>query len=328
MPKSRLEGGAALRRAVVVALFLATIAGGIVLDNYWLRSLTEVFLIAAIAQSINIIAGFTGYAAFGQVVFFGLGNYATAIAMTRLDMPFIAGALLGSVVCAGFALVCGWPLFRLKGHYFAIATLGLNGAVQAIVSNWASLTQGGAGISLPLPPGNVLGNARLFYAAFLALMWASVVVVWLLNRTRFGFACRAIRADEEAASAAGINPLLYKTSAWMVSAVLAGWVGSVYAYWQSYIEPSVAFDMDIAVRGFVILLLGGPGSVFGPVIAAFVFQLTSIVVWSYLLTFHLGLMGLLIMAAVLFLPEQSGWTNIRAALAARASAALPAFARR
>lgn len=271
---------------------------------------------ATIAQSINIIAGFTGYAAFGQVVFFGLGNYAAAIAMTTLGAPFFAGALLGSAICAGFALLCGWPLFRLKGHYFAIATLGLNETVKAVVSNWVSLTKGGAGISLPLPSGPVLGNARIFYMAFLALMWISVVIVWSLRRTRFGFACRAIRADEEAAMATGINTLFYKSGAWMLSAVLAGWAGSLYAYWQSYIEPPVAFDMDVSVKGFVIVLLGGLGSVFGPIVAAFALQLISTLVWSHLLTLHLGLMGLLIMAAVLFPPERNAWVVLRSAVAA------------
>jgi branched-chain amino acid transport system permease protein len=292
-----------MRRGTVAAMFLATIAGGLLLNGYWLRALTEVFLIATIAQSINIIVGFTGYAAFGQVVFFGLGNYATAIAMTALAAPFLAGAVLGSVLCAAFAMVCGLPLFRLKGHYFAIATLGLNEAAKAIVSNWAGLTNGGSGISLPLPSGGVVGNAQMFYGAFLALMWVAIGIVWLLGRTRFGYACRAIRADEDAAAATGINPILYKTGAWMLGAVLAGWAGSLYVYWQSYIEPAVAFDMDISVKGFVILLLGGPGSVFGPIVAAFALQLVSTLAWSYLLTLHLGLMGILIMATVLFLPR-------------------------
>jgi branched-chain amino acid transport system permease protein len=214
-------------------------------------------------------------------------------------------------------MVCGVPLFRLKGHYFAIATLGLNEAVKAVVNNWLALTGGGSGISLPLPPGNVVGNAQMFYGAFLALMWASIGIVWLLGRTRFGYACRAIRADEGTAAATGVNPLLYKTGAWMLSAVLAGWAGSLYAYWQSYIEPAVAFDMDISVKGFVILLLGGSGSVFGPIIAAFTLQLVSTLAWSHLLTFHLGLMGVLIMVAVLLPPDQTAWANFGRVVSAR-----------
>jgi branched-chain amino acid transport system permease protein len=316
MPRSALNPGVT-GRGGAIALLLILAGCGFVLNGYWLRTMTEVFLIATIAQSINIIAGFTGYAAFGQVVFFGLGNYTAAIVMVQLGLPFIAGALLGSIVCAGFALLCGLPLFRLKGHYFAIATLGLNEAVKAVVTNWTALTNGGAGLSLPLVPGGVIANARLFYLAFLSVMLAGTVAVWLLRRTKFGYACRAIRADEEAAAATGINPLWYKTAAWMISAVLAGWTGSLYAYWQSYIDPPTAFDMDISVRGFVILLLGGAGSVFGPVVAAFGFQVVATLVWSYLLTFHLGLLGIVIMAAVLWLPEQNAWSNLRGLWARR-----------
>jgi branched-chain amino acid transport system permease protein len=103
----------------------------------------------------------------------------------------------------------------------------------------------------------------------------------------------------------------------MLSAVLAGWAGSLYAYWQSYIDPAVAFDMDISVRGFVILLLGGAGSVFGPIIAAFTLQLVSTLAWSHLLTLHLGLMGILIMVVVLLPPDQTAWANFGRVMAAR-----------
>jgi branched-chain amino acid transport system permease protein len=254
------------------------------------------------------------------VVFFGLGNYAAAIAMTTAHAPLLAGGLLGSVICAAFALVCGLPLFRLKGHYFAIATLGLNEAVKALATNWTTLTNGGSGISLPMPPGASDTNARMFYLGYGLLMCVAIGAVWLLGRTRFGYACRAIRADEDAAAASGVNPLFYKSAAWMTSAIIAGWAGSLYAYWQSYIEPAVVFDMDIAVKGFVILLLGGPGSVFGPIVAAFALQLVSTIAWSHLLSWHLGLMGILIMMAVLFLPERQAWSDFtwwRAATRAR-----------
>ena len=311
MPRSAPDRAVRVGQCIVGVLMLAVIvAGGVLLNGYWLRAVTEVFLIATIAQSINIIAGFTGYPAFGQVVFFGLGNYATAIMMTSAHASLLAGALVGAIVCALFALLCGVPLFRLKGHYFAIATLGLNEAVKAIATNWTTLTNGGSGISLPLPPGDSGANAQMFYVAYGLLMCIAIGVVWLLGRTRFGYACRAIRADEDAAAAGGVNPLFHKTAAWMISAVIAGLAGSLYGYWQSYIDPPAVFDMDISVRGFVILLLGGPGSVFGPIVAAFALQLASTLAWSYLLTWHLGLMGVLIMGAVLLLPERSIWAEL------------------
>jgi len=282
---------------------LLVAGAGLVLNLYWLRTLTGVFLIASIAQSINIIAGSTGYPAFGQVVFFGLGAYAAAIATTTIGAPFLAGPVLAVAVCALSTLVCGIPLLRLKGHYFAIATLGLNEATKAVVNNWSALTGGGSGLSLPLPAGSVGNNAQVFYYAFFALMLVSTGAVWLLGRTRFGYACRAIRADEDGAASAGVNTTFYKTGAWLLSAVPAGLAGSLYAYWSSYIDPATVFDMDISVKGFVIFLLGGPGNVFGPIIAAFALELASTFVWGHLLTFHLGMMGIIIMLTVLYLPR-------------------------
>jgi branched-chain amino acid transport system permease protein len=195
------------------------------------------------------------------------------------------------------------PLLRLKGHYFAIGTLGLNEATKAVVNNWSGLTGGGSGLSLPLPGGAVGTNAQLFYFAFLGLMLAGTGAVWVLGRSRFGFACRAIRADEDGAAATGINTTFYKTAAWLLSAVLCGLAGSLYAYWQSYIDPPTVFDMDISVKGFVVFLLGGPASVFGPIVAAFALELASNFVWGRLLTFHLGTMGIVIMLTVLYLPS-------------------------
>jgi len=281
----------------------ALAAVGLVLDVYWLRVLTGIFLFATIAQSINIIAGFTGYPAFGQVVFFGLGAYAVAIATVRLGVPLVAGGPLAIVIGMLFAVACGAPLFRLRGHYFAIGTLGLNEATKAVAANWTALTGGGAGASLPLSAGSAAAHGRLFYFAFLLLMLAATAAVWRLDRSRFGYACRAIRADEDGAEATGINPLFYKTGAWAISAGFAALAGGLYAAWQSYIDPPTVFDMDIAVKGFVIFLLGGPGTVLGPIVAAAALELISTLVWGNLLTVHLGVMGILIMLTVLYLPQ-------------------------
>jgi branched-chain amino acid transport system permease protein len=303
MPTSKPD---AARRYPVLALAVAVavlVTTGLVLDVYWLRVLTGVFLFATIAQSINIIAGFTGYPAFGQIVFFGLGAYAVAIASVRLGAPLIAGGLLAVAAGVLFAVACGAPLFRLRGHYFAIGTLGLNEATKAIAANWTSLTGGGAGMSLPLSAGSAAAQGRVFYFAFLLLMLAATAAVWGLGRSRFGYACRAIRADEDGAEATGIDPLLTKTGAWAISAAFAALAGGLYAAWQSYVDPPTVFDMDIAVKGFVIFLLGGPGTVFGPVLAAAALELASALVWGNLLTMHLGVMGILIMLTVLYLPQ-------------------------
>jgi branched-chain amino acid transport system permease protein len=292
---SWVGAGAALAAALLCAPF--------VLGFYSLRILSSIYMYATLATAINIIAGYAGYAAFGNVVFFGLGAYTTAILMVSLKLPFGVALCAGAAAATGFALVLGPPLLRLKGHYFAIATLGLNEATRALFENWGDTAGGGKGLSLPLRPGDVTANARFFYFLLFGLMALSTLLAYALSRSRFGYACRAIRLDEEAAASSGINTAYYKTIAWAVSAGLTGAVGCIYAYWFSYIDPSSVFDMDISVKSFVIFLLGGPATVLGPVLAAFGFELISTLVWSHLLNFHLGVFGALIVMTVILMPR-------------------------
>jgi len=273
------------------------------LNAYWLRVLTDVFLYATLAQSINIIAGYTGYPAFGNVVFFGLGAYSTGVLMVKFQASFLTSVAVGSFASVLFVLILGLPVLRLKGHYFAIATLGLNEAVKAIVDNLSGLTGGGMGLSLPLRSGEITDNARFFYLLLYTVMLASILIAYMLTRSRFGYACRAIRSDEQAAASMGINTTGYKTMAWMVSSVLTAITGSIYAYWMSYIEPSAVFDMTISVKAFVMFLLGGAATVFGPIFGAFFLQFISTFAWSHLLNYHLGTFGLIIIFVVVFLPQ-------------------------
>lgn len=290
--------------------FLCLVAAGIFLalcpvflSAYWLRILANIFMFAILAQAINIITGYTGYPAFGNVVFFGLGAYSTGVLMVRLHAPFFVTVLAGIVVCLLFTLCFGIPVLRLKGHYFAIATLGLNEATRAIVDNLTELTGAGMGLSLPLPPGEVGENTRFFYFVLFGTMILIIFVTYLLSISRFGYACRSIRADEEAAKSMGINTTKYKTMAWMISAGFTGIAGSVYAYWMTYIEPSAVFDMTIAIKSFVMFLLGGAGTIIGPIVGAFFVELLSTFAWSYLLNYHIGTLGLVIILVVIFMPK-------------------------
>ncbi len=260
-------------------------------------------MFAVLTQAINIIAGYTGYPAFGNVVFFGLGAYSTGICMVRFHTDFLTSILVGIGICLLFTLIFGIPLLRLKGHYFAIATLGLNEATRAIVDNLTGLTGGGMGLSLPLPAGDIDVNTRFFYFMLYGTMVLSIIVTYLLSKSRFGYACRSIRSDEDGAEGMGINTTKYKTMAWMISAVFTGIAGSVYAYWMSYIEPGAVFDMTIAIKSFVMFLLGGAGTVLGPIVGAFFLEAVSTLTWSHLLTYHVGTLGVIIVMVVIFMPQ-------------------------
>jgi branched-chain amino acid transport system permease protein len=286
---------------VVAGIFLA--CAPFFLNLYWLRNLTNIFMFAIIAQGINIIAGYTGYPAFGNVVFFGLGAYSTGVLMVKFQTAFLTSVLAGMGICLLFTLLFGVPLLRLKGHYFAIATLGLNEATRAIVDNLSDLTGGGMGLSLPLPAGDIDANSRYFYFMLYGTMVLSIIVTYLLSKSRFGYACRTIRSDEDGAEGMGINTTRYKTLAWMISAVFTGVAGSVYAYWMSYIEPAAVFDMMIAIKSFVMFLLGGAGTVLGPALGAFFLEAVSTLTWSHLLNYHVGTLGVIIILVVIFMPR-------------------------
>ena len=284
------------------------------LNADWMRILSHVFMYAVLAQGINIIAGYTGYPAFGNVVFFGLSGYLTAIWMVKLHLPFVAGLLTGACVCPLLALALGPLLLRLKGHYFAIATLGLNEVVKQVVSNTTGLTGGGMGISLPLPPWRPAENAMFFYYLLFGAMLLGIWITWQFSRRRIGLACAAIRDNETKAGAMGLHCTRYKTAAWAISAFLTGLVGSINAYWMTYIDPPAVFDMAIAVKSFVIFLLGGPATVFGPVVAALFVELLATLTWSTLLNWHVGAMGMIIMLVVLFFPAgfRPAWRRLSA----------------
>jgi branched-chain amino acid transport system permease protein len=269
------RSGSTLLSVIGSAILLVMLAClPMLLNLYWMRVLTNLFMFAVLAQSINVIAGFVGYPAFGNVVFFGLGAYGMGVMVTQWQASAIAGLLVGLLLCGVTVLLIGPPLLRLRGHYFAIATLGLNEAVKAVVANLTDLTGGGKGLSLPLPEGSVDETARLFYWLFLLLGVLSILVALLLRSSRF-----------------------------LISAVLAGSAGALYADWLGYIDPPSVFDLTLAVKSFVMFLLGGAGTIFGPAIGAAMVELVATMTWSHLLQYHLGMLGIIIMTVAVIMPN-------------------------
>ena len=299
-------GGKSLVRWAIFAAAIAAgallLAGPSLLNPYWLRILSNIFMFTVLAQGINIMSGYTGYPAFGNVVFFGIGGYATAIVLVKLQMPFAVGLLAATALCPLLVLALGPPLLKLKGHYFAIATLGCNEAIKQVVSNATALTGGGMGISLPIPRGDPAQSAAQFYYLLLGAMLLATWVTHEFSRRRIGIACRAIRDDELKAEAMGVRTTRCKTIAWMISAAMTGLVGGVNAYWLTYIDPPGVFDMAIAVKSFVIVLLGGAGTVLGPVAGAIAIELLATFTWSKLLNWHLGALGVIIVVTVVLFP--------------------------
>jgi branched-chain amino acid transport system permease protein len=273
-----------------------------IISGYWVRLLTAVFMFAVTAKAIDLMMGYTGYVPFGNVVFFGLGAYTTGILMSR-GWAFIPGMLIGVLISIFVCIVFGIPVLRLRGHYFAIATIGLNGAIMAVALNATGLTGGAMGIIFPPLEMDPAALNRIFYFIMMGLMILAAVVNIVIVRSRFGFAIRSIKSNEEAARSLGINTTFYKTTSWIISATITSVAGSVYGWWMSYISTVDVFNVMIAVTSILMVLLGGAGTILGPIVGAFIFQLLSEVVWSQFLTFHLGILGVLTMLVILFVPR-------------------------
>jgi branched-chain amino acid transport system permease protein len=273
-------------------------------DLYWMRIVTYALMFAAMSSGLNITAGFTGYPAFGDVVWWGLGSTVTGALMVKAHWSFAASVPVAVAFCTATAALVGPALLRLRGHYFAIGTLALNEATRALVQNDPHhLTGGALGLSLPITTGSVQSTARFFYFLFLGALALAVAVTLVLVRTRVGFGLRAIRADEDAAAALGVNTTLLKTFAWTMSAGLIGLTGAIYAYFISFVEPPGVFDIGVSIKMFVIVLLGGVGTVFGPVIGAFGIQLLESQVIANFFDYHLMIFGGIVVAIALFLPQ-------------------------
>ena len=279
--------------AAVALLGRGPLLGDPVLIQYGINAL----LFATLAQSWNIIGGFTGYPSFGNSVFYGLGTYGTAIAMVQFNLPFGVGLAFGAALAMLCALLVGLPVLRLQGHYFAIATLGVSAAMQAIVAN-LSITGANTGLVLPLTRAD-----GMFYELSLALLVACVLTVAWLARSRFGAGLVAIREDEDAAGAMGVNTTLYKTLALVLSALFTAIAGGINAYWITFIDPASAFDLSLNVRMVIMAMFGGPGTVYGPLIGAFTLSAVYDVLASSISTAAALLFGLVIVLSVIFMPR-------------------------
>jgi branched-chain amino acid transport system permease protein len=270
------------------------------------RLASTVMMFIALASAWNLIGGFTGYACFGQVGFFGLGGYLTAIFMYHLHWSFWLSMPLSALIAGLFAAVVGAPLLRLKGHYFAVATLGVAEGLRELVINLPKLTGGGGGISIPAvgdqAPTKWLGNDG-FYVLFLIIAVTVVGVAIFVSTSRSGYALRAIHQDEDAAAAMGINTTVAKTVAFGVSAALTGAVGAAYAFQLQAIYPNPLFDVGITVLMVVMVVIGGFGTVFGPVLGAVVIAFASEWLRQNYTGIHTFILGGLIIVAVILLPQ-------------------------
>src|SRR5262249_19532772 len=188
------------------------------------------------------------------------------------------------------------------GHYFAMGSIGVVEVVRLVVLSWGSLTGGGDGLNLPLIGGGPDVVARIFLAVMLAIMVITFIVTALVDRGRLGFGLRCIAQNEDAADMAGVDTTRYKVTAYTLSALFCGTVGAAYASWTGYIDPNDSFSIIMTIKVPVMCLLGGPGTVLGPVVGTAAFTLLEEVFWANFLDYNRAILGAVIVVLIFFLP--------------------------
>ena len=290
-----------MRRLAPVVLVAALVALAVYPafgTGYGLRSVLQVFMWIALAGSWNLISGLTGYVSFGHVAFFGAGAYTAGILIASSGWSWPAATLAGGVGAGVLALAIGWPCLRLKGPYFAIAMLGLNEVLRALVSYFEGLTGGGNGLSMPTLDATV----PVYYAMGVTAL-AVTLAARLIIGSRFGLRLMTIREDEMAAEAMGIHTFRHKLLAFLLSAIGPGIAGALAARDQGYIEPLSVFPLATTITMIVMTLFGGKGTVWGPVLGAAVLFVAQELVWARYPYIHPLLFGAIIVAVVLAMPR-------------------------
>jgi ABC-type branched-subunit amino acid transport system permease subunit len=237
-----------------------------------------------------------GYMNLGHSTFFGLGAYGTAILLNQ-GWNLLSALLGGTAVAAVFAAAVGYPLFRLRGAYFALGTFGMISLMAVLSNNLRGLTGGSGGISTPA------GDHSLpaYYLSVL-IVSATLVVSYLISRSRFGLALFSIREDEEVARAFGTPTNLYKCLALVISSIPAGLIGGVYVWNVTYISPHAVFGLEIALSPIVMAMLGGTGTLVGPLLGAVFLTSLQELLWTKIPYLHLTMYGSIMVLVGLFMP--------------------------
>lgn len=277
----------------------------------------SVLLAIAFASSLNILMGYTGYVSFGHVVFFGLGGYVGMYLLQTTGTSLWLATLAGGAAAGLLAFGLGKAILKLRGAYFALVTIGVNEAMRTFVDNFAPFG-GPTGISLNFQIYRDYGGARqalwLVYYALLALTLIAIFVSHVIKTSKFGLSLMAIREDEDAAEVMGVITPDAKTWAYVLSAIIPGMLGAIFYFKNGNIETGDAFQLQRSIEALVMIMLGGQGTVLGPVIGAAGYTMlrTALLTSSIFKDIQLSVAGTLLLLIVLFIPAGAvGWLRRR-----------------
>lgn len=271
----------------------------------------------ALASSLNILLGYTGYVSFGHIVFYGFGGYVGIFLLTEKDWSLWTAILAGGIASGILAFLLGSAILRLRGAYFALATIGVNEAMRAFINNF-ELFGGPTGITLNFSVYKTYGGAAqalqtsFYIGAGLAML--ALILSYVIRSSKFGIGLLAIRENEDAAEVMGVVAPTAKTWAYVFSAIVPGMIGVLFFFKNGNVEPHDAFPLHASIELLVMVMLGGQGTVLGPILGAFAYQGMR----GYLVTspifkdIQLSVSGGLLLLIVLFIPAGAiGWLRHR-----------------
>jgi branched-chain amino acid transport system permease protein len=268
-----------------------------------------VLLWVLLGQAWNLLGGYTGQVSFGHAAFFGVGAYAAYLIPNALGLPVVTGLFFGGAVAAIFGLIIGAICFRLRGPFFALATLALAEVLRIVATNWESLTNGARGILIDFP---FRGKLPYLLIAF-ALASAATIGIQIFRYSRLGYACLTVREDEDVAGVVGIRALTAKLYAAAISAFMTGVGGAFYLIFIGLIEPNTVFALlGVSITMILVVMLGGAATVSGPVLGALVYVVLNEGMRVHLHQAHMVVLGVILVLVIRFLPNGLAGAHVKA----------------
>ncbi|HEX5507490.1 MAG TPA: branched-chain amino acid ABC transporter permease [Pseudolabrys sp.] len=303
---------------LIVIFTVAVALAPVVMDDVSMR---ESLLLAAVyvilASNLNLMIGYAGYVNFGNIVFFGLGGYIGVYLATSWHVNLVLAALVGGIGVSALAYLFGRGILGLRGAFFALATIGVNEAIHAFVTNFEPWG-GATGIYLSMdayePLGGPMNGLWICYFLIVVVMGLSLLLSYGVKTSKFGLGILAIGQNEDAAAVLGVPTPRYKAIIYAISGFFPAVAGGLYFFKSGIIEPNGAFDLTTSIEAIVMIMLGGAGTVTGPVIGAFLYEeLRGFLLFSETFShLQLVLAGVLLLIIVLFVPGGLlGWLRAR-----------------
>lgn len=286
-----------MKPGILLAIGVAALAAlPLVAGSYAMSFVVQTFIFISLAYSWNLIGGYAGYTHFGQVAFFGIGAYVGTLSIAG-GVHWLLAALIAGLSGALCAAILGGVMLRLKGPFFAIGMFGIARVCESLALGLDKFTQGGTGLYL-----TIVELSHLYYVLG-AITLAMILLTWRLDNSRLGLQLLSIREDETAANALGVRTTRLKVGTFVASAFVPGAVGSLNACYLGYIDPMTAFAPSTELTVIAMVLLGGMGTVLGPLVGAGLLSVVNELLWARLPNIYLALVGVIILIAVLYMPR-------------------------